>query len=218
MDDSSTTSRVEVRKEEVVINRAVPRAIVIVVLGVAILIVAWLLSSNGTQDSTQLPPTNATSNLPTTQSGGNNSELKLTPITASIVSKDELISATKDLGFPIYWNGKMKDTNLELTILAEGKVFVRYLPNDISAGAAEPYFTVASYYDPAGYARVLNLGSAEGAKFIKYSGGAVAASTSELDSNIYFAFDGNPAVYNVYAPDAQVAWDGLESGTLEILR
>jgi hypothetical protein len=32
------------------------------------------------------------------------------------------------------------------------------------------------------------------------------------------AFDGNPAIYKVYAPEAQDPWDVLDSGTLEILR
>ena len=137
---------------------------------------------------------------------------------ATIVSKDELIAASQATGFVIYWNGEMPDTNLELTVLSEGQVFVRYLPKEVAAGAAEPYFTVASYYDPSGLAKVQNVGAAAGAKLVNYAGGAIAASASESDSNIYFAFDGYPVLYNIYSPDPQVGWNALETGTISILQ
>lgn len=142
----------------------------------------------------------------------------LTEQAATIVSKEELIAASQNIGFVVYWNGEISDTNLELTVLTEGQVFVRYLPKDVAAGAAEPYFTVASYYDPDALAKVQNVGGASGAKLVNYAGGAIAASASEADSNIYFAFDGYPVLYNIYSPDPQVGWNALETGTISILQ
>jgi len=176
-------------------------------LAALLLLVAWLVSGNSSKDSSQ----------PATSSVGNGDTRKFPSIPATVVTKDELIAATKDLGLVIYWNGEMPDTNIELTVLTEGKVFVRYLPKDVPAGAADPYFTVATYFDPEGFARVQSIGSNEGAKYINYSGGAVAASSSKSDSNIYFAYDGNPFLYNIYSPDPKIGWDALNSATLGIL-
>ena len=112
----------------------------------------------------------------------------------------------------------MKDTNMELTVLTKGKVYVRYLPTGVAAGANEKYFTVATYYDPLAFNKVKQLGNKTGAKYIKYKGGAVAASKSESDSNVYVAFDGNPAIYNIYSPDPANAWSAIDSGTFALLR
>lgn len=180
-------------------------------LGAIVLLVA-LIISNVSGSANDDSPIAANPNVSAPSS------ITLSELPATIVSKDELLSLTKDLGFVIYWNGEMPDTNLELTILAEGKVFVRYLPKEVPVGAAEPYFTVASYYDPEGFAKIQNVGATAGAKLINYSGGAAAASASEADSNIYFGFDGYPALYNIYAPDPQVGWSALESGTISILQ
>ena len=179
-------------------------------VGVALVIsfVAWLITGSSNRNDVSAPP-GTVSQSPATS---------LTEIPAVIVSKEDLLSATKDVGFPVYWNGEMKDTKIELTVLSEGKVYVRYLPNDVAVGAGEPYFTVASYYDPEAFGKVQSLGSTTGSKFIRYSGGAIAASASEEEQNIYFAFDLNPVLYNIYSPDPKVGWDGLDSGSIVLLQ
>lgn len=190
------------------------RLAIAIALIAVICAVAWNLSRGSSSNvATGTNDTAAQSSTAATTQG-----LSLQPLPATIVSAPELLSATKDLGVAIYWNGKMKDTKLELTILSEGKIYVRYLPKDAVAGATEPYFTVATYFDPEAFAKVQNLGSSAGAKFVQYTGGAVAASASESDSNVYFAFDGNPALYNIYAPDPKVAWNALDTGTLALLQ
>lgn len=180
------------------------RLIVGLVLLTVISLAAWLLSGGSDSDNATAPSASAPE------------AVSLIAVPATIVSKAELVSATKDLGFVIYWNGEMQGTNLELTVLPEGKVFVRYLPTGIAAGAAETYFTVASYYDPAAFEKVQDVGA--GAKLVNYGGGAVAASASETDSNIYYAFDGNPVLYNIYSPDPKIGWAALDSATIEILQ
>ena len=191
-----------------------PRQRLIVVLGLALLIalVAWVLSGGSGTDELAAPVES------TNQSASAAPTVNWIAIPASIVTKDELIAATKNLGVAIYWNGETEDTNIELTVLSEGKVFVRYLPKDIEAGSSEAFFTVATYYDPSALAKVQSLGATAGAKLVNYQGGAVGASASESDSNIYFAFDGNPALYNIYSPDPNLAWGALESGSIAILR
>ena len=194
------------------------RLIVAVMLIALISFVAWVLSSGGKIDGADAPVSApATVQEPSTPNPAP-VPITLVAIPASIVTVDELMSATKGYGFPIYWNGEVDETNIELTVLTEGKVFVRYLPKDIPAGATEPFFTVASYYDPDAFGKVQSLGVGSGAKYIRYKGGAVAASASESDSNVYFAFDGNPVLYNIYSPDPQFAWLGLDTGTLKILQ
>jgi hypothetical protein len=190
------------------------RLIVVLALVAVIGLVAWVLSGGSGKDKVATPSaaSSQSTNAPAPAT------VALTAVPASIVSKEQLIAATKDLGFVTYWNGEMDGTSLELTVLPEGKVFVRYLPKDVAAGATEPYFTVATYYDPAALAKVENVGATAGSKFVRYGGGAVAGSASESDSNIYFAFDGNPALYNIYSPDPKDAWNALESGTIAILR
>ncbi len=192
------------------------RIAVLVFLLAVIGVVAWVLSGSrgGGGANNQAVDGSKPSSLSSAKPGA----VTLTAIPASIVSAEQLLAATKGLGFPIYWNGDMQGTKIELTVLTEGKVFVRYLPKDAAAGSTNPYFTVASYYDSGAFGKVQNLGASAGAKYIKYKGGAVAASASNSDSNIYFAFDGNPVLYDLYSPDPLVAWNALDTGTLSILR
>ena|GEM_PF-1285598 len=221
-DNSSTTSTGDAPVDEMVpTDPATPatssaqlpveqrkRLIVVLFLVALIALVAWVLSGN--KGGTKADNSAA--------GAGKAASITLTAIPAKIVSKAELVAATKDYGFPIYWKGEMVNTDIELTVLTDGKVFVRYLPKGVAAGAPTTYFTVATYYDPAGFGKVQNLGAKAGAKYVKYSGGAIAASASESDSNVYLAFEGNPALYNIYSPEPANAWKAIDSGTISLLR
>lgn len=187
----------------------IPRRLLTVGLVLAVAIVAWLMVRPA---STATP----TANLSATESASASSPLTM-PVAPVIVSVEELKAQTNTLGIPVYWNGEMKGTNIELTILRDATVFVRYLPKGVSAGDKAPYFTVATYMNQNAYAQVQSLAAAPGAKSIKYSGGALAATASETDPNTYFAYEGVPALIDVFSQNPPEGWDLIASGSIRLL-
>ncbi len=185
------------------------RSTMILVVG-ALAAGAWVISSM----SANSPSANPTQTTPTASVSAS---ISVSPIEPKIVTVEELKSLTSNLSYPVYWNGEMADTQIELTVLSNGSVYVRYLPLDETVGTEKPYFTVATYYDPVAYGRVQALAQEEGAKAVQFEGGAIAVTKSATDQNSYFAFENVPLLINVFSPDAAAGWDLIASGKITIL-
>ena len=68
------------------------------------------------------------------------------------VQEDELRAFGRAQALPVYWAGPRREREYELTRTADGRVFVRYLPEGAEAGDPRPRFlTVASYAQPNAY-------------------------------------------------------------------
>lgn len=135
----------------------------------------------------------------------------------AIVTKEELLDQSKAFGFPVYWNDVMPDTQIELTVTADGKFYVRYLPTGVEAGSKDKFLTIATMYDPNAYATLQGLTAQAGARWSTYAGGALAAAASETDPNIYFAYQGYPLLIDVYSPDPAFGWKLVDAGSVKIL-
>ncbi len=61
------------------------------------------------------------------------------------VSEDELVALSDELDHPVYWAGAEPSKTTELTVTADGSVYVRYLPSGAKIGAKAPALTVATY-------------------------------------------------------------------------
>jgi hypothetical protein len=145
--------------------------------------------------------------------------VSVTPVGPKVVTPDELRAVPEQVGHPVYWAGERDGKELELTVLQDGAVYVRYLPDRSAPGVDKPAFlTVATYRRPDAYALVQGGGSRPGAIVVTDKGGAVVTTESEKATNAYFAFEGTPLLMEVFDPKPGRAFDLVQSGEVQLVQ
>ncbi|HZQ03172.1 MAG TPA: hypothetical protein VFA88_04040, partial [Gaiellaceae bacterium] len=105
--------------------------------------VTWALLRNTGSKSTPAPPAR--------------------PAAARATSVPQLERLAASLHQPIFWIGPENGDTYELTRLANGTIYVRYLPAGVHVGASKPYLTVVTYPFPGAFAAIQKQASARGA-------------------------------------------------------
>ena len=146
------------------------------------------------------------------------SKTQIIPFGPEIVTANAIQNATKDLGHVIYWAGVDSTKQYELTILKNGAVYIRYLPDGVKAGSKKPFSTVVTYSDSKGFEHVQTLANNVGAISIKDTGGAFVAAESNESLNAYFAYSNYPIQVEVYTPIPGKAWTLIQSGQIQIFK
>jgi hypothetical protein len=116
-----------------------------------------------------------------------------------------LRSLSSRLGRAIYWLGPIRGSSLELTHAPDGRVYVRYLPPGVRAGAATPYLTIATYPIANGLAVTTAASMQPGAVRIALPNGAVAFFSRTRPTSVYVAFPGVGEQIEVFDPSASRA-------------
>jgi hypothetical protein len=176
----------------------VPRNRLVVVGAVALAIVTaavtWLVIDN--LDSSSSGPTTTT-------------VAKTGPVVLSATGLKTLAAA---VGQPIYWAGPRPNMYYELIRTAEGKVYVRYLPPGVKAGAPEAvYLTVATYPFPGAYEALREVG---GGREKPVAGDGIALVDSGHPQSVHVAFSGVDYQVEVYDPSPQRALAAALSGNV----
>lgn len=119
---------------------------------------------------------------------------------ARATSPAALSAFTKTLGHAVYWAGTEPGTTYELTQLANGRVFVRYLPTGVAVGTRQPYLTIGTYPLKNALALTSKLLSKPDEIKINVSGGGVALYAKTQPTNVYVAYPGVDFQIEVYDP------------------
>jgi hypothetical protein len=114
------------------------------------------------------------------------------------VSEDELVALAGDLGHPVYWAGAEPNTTMELTVVATGSVYVRYLPSGTEVGAKKPAITVATY--PVADAYAVTQRGASGSVVVDAPDDAFAMRSKSSKTNVYLAYPDEDVQVEVYSP------------------
>lgn len=132
----------------------------------------------------------------------------------ALATKADILAAAARVGHAVYWAGELPNTGYELTVATSGAVFVRYLPSGAQVGSKTPYLTVATYPDANAFANIRSAAAETGTVSVKYAGGAFAVASSDVASNVNFAFEGAPIQIEVFAPAPGKAWSLIEAGSI----
>jgi hypothetical protein len=171
-------------------------AIVAIVIAVALLV--WLLFLRGDDDGDEPE-----------QSAAGPAATK----TVELVSAEDLPGAVADVGYPVYWLGPQGDTQYELTVITDGRTYVRYLPTDEEPGTTNAYPTVGSYAQ-AGAVEVLErLSKRQGSETIPLGGGAVALEGGD-DTSVYLAYPGQDTQIELFDPEPGRALQQARAGAV----
>lgn len=136
-------------------------------------------------------------------------EVKLQPVAPIALSADGLRRLAGDVGQPIYWGGPKEGVLYELKRNADGAVFIRYLPEDLDAGAPDgPYLVVATYPYENAYSALQNT---QGDRFELPRGG-LAVMDTRTPSSIHVAFPNSNYQAEVYVPSPERALVVARSG------
>lgn len=133
----------------------------------------------------------------------------------TVVSVKQLQELAGSRG-PIYWAGQRRNTKLEVTVTTKGAVFVRYLPQDASAGTKSKYLTVGTYDDNVGYT-ALTSASAKRASVVKAKSGAVIATFKKEPTSTYFSFPQAAFQVEVYAPRPWQSRKMTDAGQIQLV-
>lgn len=157
-------------------------------------------------------------------SSGDASPSQTTPASAvqavepTIVSAEELAQVPQRVGHPIYWAGNDPSKALELTVLPDSSVLVRYLPKGQPAGADTETLTIATYPNPQAYSLVRNGADQPGAILVEGPGGTLVAAEGDQSKNAYFALEGVPLLMEVFDTKPGRALELVKNGQIQILQ
>jgi hypothetical protein len=139
----------------------------------------------------------------------------LQPGVPKIISVAELKDLATERG-PIYWAGERDDTHIEATVTPEGGVYVRYLPDTVTAGSDDLYLTVGTYESVDGYDALAAANADEADVVLAESGAIITTFTSAPDST-YFAFPKTSFQVEVFSPESGQARSMTETGEIVLV-
>ena len=121
------------------------------------------------------------------------------------VSATQLHAIAGSAGHPIYWAGKAAGS-YELTRIADGRTYVRYLPAGVPVGSAHEYLTIGTYVRPSSpYAAVRSAALAKHATIKALKHGELAVQYHQRPQSVYLIFPGARYEVEVYDPSAATA-------------
>ena len=174
----------------------------VVALAIAVGLIAWAVIGRGSS-----PSSTPSSAAPTPVAKA------LGPVALSAGGLQTLAGAVKQ---PIYWAGPTKGYVYELTRTTTGKVFVRYLPAGVKAGAqGSNYLIVATYPFPNALQGVQKV--AQGRQ-IDLPGGGIAVVDSKYPKSVHLAYPGVDYQVEVYDASPARALQIAVSGDVKPLR
>jgi hypothetical protein len=130
-------------------------------------------------------------------------ELKLGVATAASVGD---LRSFASAGRPIYWIGPPKSGTLEVTRVASGAVYVRYLPPGVKVGDRTPgYTTFATYPSANAYTTLSRSGRAAGAVRVGVPRHGLAVWRVSQATSVYVAYPGTDYLIEVFDPSPRRA-------------
>jgi hypothetical protein len=169
---------------------------IVAALAVAAGLTIWLVTRGGTS-STQ-PSTTTTSGK---------------PIGPVALTATELEKTVASLGQAVYWAGPESGHSYELQRIANGSVFVRYLPAGAKAGDKRVFRTIGTYPFPNAYAATRAIAHQSGGVALPVKGW-IAVYRSSKPTSVYLASKGLPYQIEVYDPAAAEARSLAQSGDI----
>jgi hypothetical protein len=176
------------------------------VVGVAVVIglLVWLLFIKGDDDE-------SSGGLP-----GKVVATEVQPFGPASAGGDDLKNAATQVGHPIYWAGRHQDGDVELTLTADGRAFVRYLIGGAQPGDENANFlTVGTYQVDNAAEAIQEVAGREGRESFDVPGGGVAVADAAEPTRVYFSPAGTDLQVEVFDPEAGRARELVESGQIQ---
>ena len=144
--------------------------------------------------------------------GSGSGPTKSTTAHAAYATVGDLRRLAASAGHPVYWAGPRPGMTYERTQTSDGRIYVRYLPAGVLAGAPRPYLTIGTYPVPNSIAAINGIAKRTGARTFAVAGGGLAVVDSAHPTSVYLAFTGSNYEIEVFDPSAGRARQIVASG------
>jgi hypothetical protein len=146
--------------------------------------------------------------------GDNSSETSATQKTVANYTASELPGAVSSVGSPVYWLGPEPGMQYELTLITDGRSYVRYLPEGAPAESQETFRTVGTYAFQNPTSELERLGKQSGNHTFDVPGGGIGMAPGSSPQHVYVAFPGQKVEIEVFDPRPGSAEKSVKSGQL----
>ena len=164
----------------------------LVAAAVVVLLIVWLATRGGSSNAARLPAVG----------------------TPAAVSEAQLHELAKQTNHPVYWAGAKKGA-YELTRLADGRIYVRYLPSRDAVGARAPkYLTVGTYPTRHAFRAIRRAAARPGAVSLKIDHNGLLVFNQATPKSVYFGYPAATYQVEVYDPSPQAARTLVLSGRI----
>lgn len=134
------------------------------------------------------------------------------PVKASV---DALRKVASVVDHPVYWATGQTPATYELTQTADGRIYIRYLPEGVALGDPRPSFlTVGTYPQAGAFAALRRASTRPGAFVAKLPGGGLMVSQKATPNSVFFATPKSPVLVEVFDPTANRAATLITSGAV----
>jgi hypothetical protein len=138
------------------------------------------------------------------------------PFGPELATGDDIKDAAARVGHPIYWAGRHQDGDLELTLTADGRAYVRYLTEGAAPGDGKADFlTVGTYRVDNAENALESVASRAGRESFDVPGGGLAVSDTAEPQRVYFTPAGSDLQIEVFDPEAGHARELVASGQIQ---
>lgn len=177
----------------------------VIAIAIAIGAAVWAFSgSDSSPKTTSTPVATAPTTVVTTPA--------TPPFGPSALSVAALRKFAGTAGTPVYWAGAKKGQSYEVTRTTTGRVFVRYLPAGVAAGAPGANYLIIATYPYQNAFSALQAVSKTGQ--VKLPGGGIAVVDSQYTKSVHLAYPGVQFEIEVYDPSPAVARRVAVSGAV----
>lgn len=166
----------------------------IALLAAAIAVIAVLV----TRDDEKKPPAPAAA--------------RAEPVKADV---DALRKVAGLVGHPVYWAPAEKPASYELTQTPDGRLYIRYLTQEVEIGDPRPNFlTVGTYPQKDAFKSVQEGAKREGAITKELPGGGLSVAQADRPNSVFFAYPESTVLVEVYDPAPKRAEALITSGAI----
>ena len=149
--------------------------------------------------------------------GGDGEESRAAPERAQAagVSLDELQTTAASIPHPVYWTGPQPGRTYELTRTADGRTYIRYLPEGTKVGSARgDFLTVGTYPQEDALETLRATAKTQGAELMPLESGGYAFQDVNRPTSVYAAFPGLDLQVEVFDPGGAQARELVRDGRL----
>jgi hypothetical protein len=136
-----------------------------------------------------------------------------------LVTQAQLERLAAAVGHPVYWAGPKAGYSYEVTATKNGRFYVRYLRQGVSAGDPRASFLVVGTYTAAGaFADLRRAAKQAGSISVGIDRGGIVVFSSQRPTSVYFSYPGAKYQVEVYSPSGNAARSLVLGGKITPVR
>jgi hypothetical protein len=134
--------------------------------------------------------------------------------TPAAVTESQLKTLASTTPQPIFWSGPSTDT-YELTRVADGRTYIRYLPPGVAVGSPTLHLTIGTYVRPVSPYSIVKAAAEQRHATMRFlRDGSLAVVYPSRPQSVYLVFPGKSYEIEVYDPSPARAMRLVLSGKI----